>query len=102
MQVGYGRVNNESVGEENDEDNDGAGKGGGGGGGSNGEVGREKLLRSGDLIAGAGANSDLKRDLIGGAGGNSDLKANAREVKHAADLYSKVLQLRMLTYAHVC
>jgi hypothetical protein len=40
--------------------------------------------------------------MIGGAGANSDLKTNAREVKHAADLYSKVLRLRMLTYAHVC
>ena len=89
MQVGYGRVNNECNWEEEDVDNDGAGSGGGGGvGGSNGSVGQGKLFRSGDLIGGAGANTDLK--------------TNAREVKHAADLYSKVLQLRMLTYAHVC
>ena len=61
MQVGYGRVNNESNGEDEDEDNDGAGSGGGGGGrGSIGEGGRGKLFRSGDLIGGAGANSDLK------------------------------------------
>ena len=63
-------------------------EGGGGVGGSKGELGRGKLFRSGDLIGGAGANSDLK--------------TNAREVKHAADVYSKVLQLRKLTYADVC